>query len=102
MPAPAARRLPIAIRSIPARGEIMSIEILSRFLLWCALLNYALLIVWFLAFLVMRDFVYRMHNKFFRISVEQFSATNYAGIAFYKILILVFNLLPYIALKIIG
>lgn len=80
----------------------MNIEALSGFLLWCAVVNYALLIVWFLGFLLMRDFIYRMHNKFFRISVEQFGATNYAGIAFYKILILVFNLIPYIALKITG
>jgi len=80
----------------------MKIEILSRFLLWCTLLNYALLIVWFLAFFFLRDFIYVLHQRFFRISVEQFNAINYAGIAFYKILILVFNLIPYIALKIIG
>ena len=80
----------------------MSIEILSGFLLWCAVINYGLLIVWFLAFLLMRDFIYGIHGKLFRLSVEQFNAVNYAGIAFYKILILVFNLIPYIALKIIG
>jgi hypothetical protein len=80
----------------------MSVEILSRFLLWCAVVNYALLIVWFLAFLLARGWIYGMHNKLFRVSVEQFNAINYAGIAFYKILILVFNLIPYIALRIIG
>lgn len=80
----------------------MNTEILSGFLLWCAIINYGLLIVWFLAFLLARDWIFRMHSKFYRISDAQFNAINYAGIAFYKIIILVFNLIPYIALRIIG
>ena len=35
------------------------------------------------------------------IPVEQFNAIHYAGIAFFKILILVFNLVPYLALRIV-
>ena len=80
----------------------MNTEILSGFLLWCAIINYGLLIVWFLAFLLARDWIFRMHGKIYRISDAQFNAINYAGIAFYKILILVFSLIPYIALRIIG
>jgi len=81
--------------------EIMSIEILSRFFLWCGLVNYGILIVWFLAFVLARDWIYGIHSKFYPISSEQFNAANYAGIAFYKILILVFNIVPYIVLRII-
>ena len=58
--------------------------------------------VWFLAFVLARDWIYGIHIKFFRISPEQFNAANYAGISFYKILVIVFNLAPYIALRIIG
>lgn len=80
----------------------MNTETLSNFLLWCAVINYALLITWFLAFLLARDLIYKMHSKFFRISEEQFNAIIYAAIAFYKILIIVFSLIPYIALRIAG
>jgi hypothetical protein len=33
---------------------------------------------------------------------DRFDAIHYAGIAFFKILIMVFNLVPYLALRIIG
>ncbi len=80
----------------------MNIEILSSFLLWCAVVNYAVLIIWFIAFVFARDRIYELHGKWYPISSEQFSAINYAGIAVYKILVLVFNLVPFIALLIIA
>jgi hypothetical protein len=55
-----------------------------------------------LVFVLARDWIYGMHSKWYPISSEQFNAINYAGIAFYKILVLVFILVPYIALRIIG
>lgn len=65
-------------------------------------INYGILILWFLVFVLARDWIYGMHSKWYPISSEQFNAINYAGIAFYKILVLVFILVPYIALRIIG
>lgn len=56
---------------------------------------------WFLWILFAHDFVYRMHSKWFKVSVEKFDAIHYAGIAFYKIIIFVFNIVPYLALQII-
>ena len=80
----------------------MSIEILTGFLAWCIVINYGILILWFLVFVFARDWIYYMHSKWYPISSAQFNAINYAGIAFYKILVLVFILVPYIALRIIG
>jgi hypothetical protein len=80
----------------------MNIEILSNFLFWCAVVNYSILIVWFAAFSLARERIYAIHGKWYPISSEQFNAVNYAGAAVYKILVLVFNLVPYIALRIIA
>ncbi len=80
----------------------MSIEILRNFLLWCAIINYGLLIVEVLLITLAHDSVYRLNSKLFRLSVEQFDAINYAWIVFFKIGILLFNLVPYIALRIVG
>ena len=80
----------------------MNIEILSKFLFWCAVVNYVILIIWFVVFVFARERIYKIHGKWYPISSEQFNAINYAGIAFYKILVLVFNLVPYIALRIIA
>lgn len=79
----------------------MTVDIFLGVLGWSAVINFGLLIWWFLWFLFAHDFVYRMHSKWFKVSVERFDAIHYAGIAFYKITIIVFNVVPYLALQII-
>jgi hypothetical protein len=80
----------------------MTLEILRDVLGWCTLINIALMLWWVLVILFARDFVYRMHYKWFKLSDESFDRIHYSGMAFYKILIFVFNLVPYLALRIIG
>lgn len=80
----------------------MELETLSRFFLWCTIINFAVLLLWFLLFSLAHDWVHRLHGRWFRLSVEQFDAIHYAGIAAYKIGILLFNLVPYVALRIIS
>jgi hypothetical protein len=80
----------------------MSIDTLRNALLWCALINYGVLFVWFLFFIFAHDWMHRLHARWFRLSVEQFDALHYAGMAVYKIGIILFNLVPYVALRVIG
>jgi hypothetical protein len=80
----------------------MTIDTLRQMLLWCFVINYGLLLWWFLFFTFAHDWVYRIHGKWFKMPVEKFDAIHYAGIAFFKICIFVFNLVPYIALQIVG
>jgi hypothetical protein len=49
-------------------------------------------------FTLAHDRVYRMHTRWFRLSPEMFDALNYAGVAVYKIGILLFFVVPLIAL----
>jgi hypothetical protein len=79
----------------------MSIEQASDVLLWCTAINYALLIVWFVFFTLAHDWMHRFHGRWFRLPVEQFDAVHYAGMAVYKIGIILFNLVPFIALQIV-
>lgn len=72
---------------------------LSQFLLWCTALNYAVLTVWFLAFMVAHDGLYRLHTLWFKISREHFDTVHYASMAVYKIGVLLLNLVPYLALQ---
>jgi hypothetical protein len=67
-------------------------------LLWCAVLNYVVLIIWFLFFVFARDWMYTMHGRWFKLSAETFDAIHYSGMAAYKIGILLFNLVPLAAL----
>jgi hypothetical protein len=40
-----------------------------------------------------------MHSKWFKIKVETFDAIHYAGLGIYRMLIIVFNLIPYLVLR---
>lgn len=78
----------------------MAVDMLREGLGWCAIINMGIILYWFLMFVLAHDFVYRMHSRWFKMSVEQFDMMQYAGIGLYKILVIVFNILPYIALVI--
>ncbi len=80
----------------------MSIQMPPEAFLWCAIVNYGLLLCWFLCFKFAHEWMHRFHSRWFRLSVEQFDASHYTVMAMYKIGIILFNLVPYIALRIIG
>ena len=80
----------------------MSINVVRNALLWCAAINYVLLMVWFLLFVLPHQWFYRLYARWFRLTAEQFDAINFTGIALYKLGILLFNLVPYVALRIVG
>lgn len=71
---------------------------LSTFLWWCLLLNYLVLIIWFVAFIFAHDPMYRLHSRWFRVSVEKYDMAHLLGMSVYKLGILLFNLVPAIAL----
>ena len=72
----------------------MTLELLRNLLLWSAGINYLILTWWFLVFTFSHDWVYRLHGRWFALSEEHFDAIHYAGMAFYKIAVLMFNLVP--------
>jgi hypothetical protein len=80
----------------------MSIELTRNFLLWCTVINYGILLVWFLVFTLARDWMRRFHGRWFRLSDEQFDALHYMGMSIYKIGILLLNLVPFLVLSAIG
>jgi hypothetical protein len=78
----------------------MTIETVRRVLLWCTVINYGILLVWFLFFMLAHDSMYQLHGRWFRVSVDQFDMLHYAGMSIYKLGIILLNLVPYIALHI--
>ena len=79
----------------------MTLVTIRSMLAWCTLINMGLLVWWFLIFFFAHDWVYRFHSRWYHIPQDRFDAIHYAGIAFFKILILMFNLVPYLALRIV-
>jgi hypothetical protein len=80
----------------------MDMETLTRFFMWCTILNGALLLLWTPIALWGQDWVYRLHTRWFNIDRRTFSALFYAFLGVFKIFFIVFSLVPYIALLLLG
>ncbi|MHC4737473.1 MAG: DUF6868 family protein [Planctomycetota bacterium] len=80
----------------------MDIERFRAFFMWCTILNVALLLLSSLFCVCAGDWVYQIHSKLFSIPREAFNVAIFSFIALYKMLFIVLNLIPYIALRIIG
>ena len=79
----------------------MNIQAVQDALFWCAIMNFGLLAIWALLFVLPHEWLHRLWSRWFHMPVEQFDAINFAGIVFYKVAIILFCLTPYLALRII-
>jgi hypothetical protein len=80
----------------------MTIETIRDTLAWCTVINMAFLLFWWLFMAVAHDWIYRMHSRWFHISAARFDKIHYQGIVLLKLGIVLFNLTPYLALRIVG
>jgi hypothetical protein len=79
----------------------MTLSEIKEVLLWCLGINYGVLLVWFGVFIYAHDWMYRLHTRWFKLSVETFDALHYAGMSVYKIGVILLNLVPLVALCIL-
>lgn len=79
----------------------ITIEVLRSFFLWLTIVNFAMMILSFIIFASAKDFIYKVHTTWFKISTEKFHSSIYKAFAYYKFLIIGLNLAPYVALSII-
>jgi len=71
---------------------------LKEVLLWCVGINYGVLLIWFGVFVLAHGWMYRLHTRWFKLSVEAFDALHYGGMSVYKIGVILLNLVPLVAL----
>jgi len=75
---------------------------ITDFFFWCSVINGGLLALWVLLLMFAPDLVYRTQYRWFPLSKESFAETMYRFLGIYKLLFLMFNLVPWLALKLIG
>lgn len=80
----------------------MNIALLKEFFMWCTIINLGLLI--WSAFMCMacKGFIQRVHGKMFGLSPEAINSVIYGFLGLYKIVFIVFVLVPWIALSIMS
>lgn len=71
-------------------------------LLWCTVINYAVLVIWFLLYALAHGWLCRLWGRWFRLTAEQFDGLNFGGMMVYKMGILLMNVAPLVALHMAG
>lgn len=80
----------------------MATDVLASFLGWCLALNFALFGLWLILWFLIPETIYRLQTTFFNLTRSTFDVAFYSFLGGYKLLVLFFNLIPYLALKIAG
>ena len=80
----------------------MSIESLTELLGWSFLINTFILLLTTAAVVSLREKVVKIHSRMFGVSEADLTKAYFHYLANYKLLILVLNLAPYLALKIMS
>ena len=80
----------------------MTVNMLREVLGWCAVINIGLLIFSTIFVVSLRDPISRIHAKMFNLNESDISLAYFRYLAQYKIAIIVFNIIPYFALRIVG
>ncbi len=76
----------------------MSVEMARSILLWCTAINYAVLTIWFLVHVLAHGWLCGLWGRWFRLTEEQFDSMTFGVMALYKVGVLLFNLVPWVAL----
>ena len=79
----------------------MDTETMRTFLGWCTLINFGGLLWWWGWLALAGDWVYRVHGTLLNIQIPRrtFDVIHYAGLSLFKLLVLVFNFVPYLVLE---
>jgi len=80
----------------------MDVSTLRWFFFWCTLINCLVLGGMTLGVILFGDKIYALHRRWFDFDRGTFEAAMYFFLGIYKILVLVFFFVPWIALLIAG
>ncbi len=80
----------------------MDTQTLTAFFMWCTIINAALLSLSIVMMITIGDLAYRIHSKWFPMPRQTFTVVIYSFLGLYKVLFIAFNLVPWVALLIVG
>jgi hypothetical protein len=81
---------------------MMTIEVLTELLGWAVVINIVILLLSTLGVIAMRGAITRIHSKLFGLDEKDLGRAYFQYLAQYKIAIIVLNIAPYIALKVMA
>jgi hypothetical protein len=76
-------------------------DLLAKVLLRCAVFGCLLLLLWFGMYMLAGDLIYRMHGSMFGLSKHELDVIHYCGMAFVKLVVILFFLFPWLAIRLV-
>ena len=76
----------------------MDIQAVTAFFMWCTIINIVIFTLLTLLIIMTSDLAFRIHGKWFNLSRESFDKIVYGWLGAYKLIIITFNLVPFLAL----
>ncbi len=80
----------------------MTIQYLEEFFMWMTVINLGLIIFTAIMCMMAKEMIQRFHGKLFDLAPETISAFIYGYLGVYKIVFIVFVLVPWLSLKIMS
>ncbi len=77
-------------------------EKLTAFFKWCSIINGVLLVLAILGIALGPEFGHTLQSQMFQVAPGNLSVALYMFLGMFKIFWLVFNIVPYVALRIVG
>jgi hypothetical protein len=91
-----------AMLGAPSEEPTMQLPQLQAFLLWCAALNYGVLLLVFGAWVLAGDRLYRLHARWFELDRARCDQAIYLMLGLYKLAIWLLFLVPWLALRVMA
>lgn len=78
---------------------MLTLEVITKFLGWCSIINIGLLLLSTLALAFMPERMISIHGKWFKLSHQELLRIYFQYLALFKLSVIMLNIVPYLALK---
>jgi len=78
----------------------MSLKTLKTFFFWMTVINFLILVISTVGVVMLTQEMKVIHSQMFRVSSDELSQIYLEFLAWYKLLWMIFNLVPYISLQV--
>ena len=79
----------------------MNLDQLTAFFKWMTMINIGLLLLSSVLMVILKNVVCKMHGQLFGIREESVALVAYGYLGLYRVLVLVFNIVPFVSLLLV-
>ncbi len=79
----------------------MSLKTLKTFFFWMTVINFLILVISTCGVVALTQEIKSIHSNIFHVSSDELSQIYFEYLAWYKLLWMIFNLVPYISLRVV-